>query len=69
MDELTELTNDIKPLLDVGHGMKLNLVIWFQPELALLNFLFMGNSNCQASTLLPKLYLQSLHIKVIIVFT
>lgn len=69
MDELTELANDIKPLLHVGHGMKLNSVIWFQPRLASLIFFLWEIANCQASTLLPKLYLQSLHIKVIIVFT
>lgn len=35
MDELIELANDIKPLLEVGQGVKENSVIWFQCGLVL----------------------------------
>ena len=31
-----KLANDVKPLLEVGHGMKEMSVIWFQPGLTLL---------------------------------
>lgn len=34
MDELSETASDVKRLPEVGHGMKQNSVIWFQPGLA-----------------------------------
>lgn len=50
IDELCELANDVKPLLEVGHGMKEKSVIWFQPGLTLL-MLLQGQAGYQTASL------------------